>query len=182
MAIEIKIDTKEETQKPSNIVKVYLKAKKNLDGSIAIYDHDDIDIVLIPQKVKILTIPKGREGDLTYFSQNKFFDFLRKKGLIDYETVQGGNIYGSLEAKLSMPPDDENIDITGPILIAISEFIKLQKPFTTSKDYKKNIVQNLFTNDPKKTTELGEIPQGPKKGSMDQRMAQYGLQYKYLYQ
>ena len=34
---------------------IQLKARKSLGGDIMIYDHDDIDIVIMPGKRKILT-------------------------------------------------------------------------------------------------------------------------------
>ena len=40
------------------VVNLELKARKTLDGNIMIFDHQEIDIVLMPQKNKIVTFAK----------------------------------------------------------------------------------------------------------------------------
>ena len=59
MAIEIKIETSPEElgeeEKPVQTT-LSLNARKSLDGNIMIFDHQDIDIVVMPEKNKIITI------------------------------------------------------------------------------------------------------------------------------
>ena len=81
MAIKIKINP----DKPEPIVvrvktnkveeTIQLQARKSLGGDIMIYDHDDIDIVVMPGKKKILTFAKEYYGDHVYEAQNRFFKF-----------------------------------------------------------------------------------------------------------
>ena len=54
---------------------VELNARKTLDGNLLIMDHDDIDIVVLPQENKILSFPKEASIDDTYNTQNRLFDF-----------------------------------------------------------------------------------------------------------
>ena len=62
MAINIKIsqDKPEPIKvviKPNKVEEtIQLQARKSLGGDIMIYDHDDIDIVIMPGKKKILNI------------------------------------------------------------------------------------------------------------------------------
>lgn len=44
----------------SRFIKVKLNVRKTLDNNIVIYDHPLIDIVIIPSKNKIFTIPKDK--------------------------------------------------------------------------------------------------------------------------
>ena len=79
---------------------IQLKAKKSLGGDIMIYDHNDIDIVIMPKKKKILTFAKEYYGDHVYEAQSRLFKFLTKRGIINYDSVQGGNLFSSMEAKI----------------------------------------------------------------------------------
>ena len=54
MTVKIKIaDLPPEPQ-----VTIELNARKTLDGDIMIFDHEDMDIVVMPSKKKVITIPK----------------------------------------------------------------------------------------------------------------------------
>ena len=49
----------------------------------------------MPLKRKIVTFAKSEINDSVYEVQNRFFDFLKRKGLVEYESIRGGNVYGS---------------------------------------------------------------------------------------
>ena len=95
MSIKLKIDSKPEPQ-----AAVRLNARRSLDGNLMIFDHEDIDIIVMPNKGKVLTLAKDMISDKVYEAQERLFQFLRRKGLIEYGTVRAGNVYGSMEAKL----------------------------------------------------------------------------------
>ena len=79
--------------------KVELQARKTLDGNLLIMDHDLIDIVVLPEDSKVVVFPKSQSIEDAYGTQSRFFEFLADKGIvIDRESVQGGNIFSSLEA------------------------------------------------------------------------------------
>ena len=50
MAIKIKIGTKNKVEPVTR--KFELKIRKSLDGNLMIFDHADIDIVIMPSKKK----------------------------------------------------------------------------------------------------------------------------------
>ena len=70
------------------IEKIMLKAKRALDGTIIISDHPDIDIMVFPEKNKIVAIAKDQLDDEVYESQKRFFKFLTTSGIIEYDSVQ----------------------------------------------------------------------------------------------
>ena len=81
MAIKIKIGTK---NKPEPIIRKFeLKIRKSLDGNLMIFDHADIDIVIMPSKKKVLALPKETMSDAAYGAQNRLFAHLKRKGVVD---------------------------------------------------------------------------------------------------
>ena len=65
-------------------INLELQARKSLDGNILIFDHKEIDIVIMPLKRKIVTFAKSEINDSVYEVQNRFFNFLKRKGLFDF--------------------------------------------------------------------------------------------------
>ena len=92
MPISVKLD-----QKP---VTIELNARRTLSGDIMIFDHEDIDIVIMKEKKKCLAFPKNEMSDRVYDSQDRLYRFLSKRGIVTPESIQGGNVYGSLEAQI----------------------------------------------------------------------------------
>ena len=107
--------------------RVKLKARRALDGSILILDHEDLDIVLFPEKNKCLTLPKGSLSDKVYEAQDRLFNFLKRKGVVDYSSVRGGNIFGSMEADL-MESTIPGIETLQALLFVLHEYIKEESP------------------------------------------------------
>ena len=105
--------------------KIQLKARKSLGGDIMIYDHDDIDIVIMPKSRKILTFAKEYYGDHVYEAQNRLFKFLLKRGIVDYDSVKGGNVFSSMEAVIQESKQYNEIQHT---LLAVSRFIDEERP------------------------------------------------------
>ena len=68
--------------------KVKLNVRKTLDNNIVIYDHPLIDIVLIPSKNKVFTVPKDVPNSDTYPAQDRYFKFLDKKGVLVKGTIR----------------------------------------------------------------------------------------------
>ena len=95
--INITIDPEEEEKQEYTFE---LNARKTLDGNIIVRDHPDIDIVLMIEKNKVVAFPKESATDEVYQTQDKLFDHLSKKGIVSPESVQGGNVHGSIEAKI----------------------------------------------------------------------------------
>tara|TARA_Y100000034_G_C6840863_1_gene380424 strand:+ start:192 stop:761 length:570 start_codon:yes stop_codon:yes gene_type:complete len=130
MAINISIGQKEPpitvTVKTHKVEEtIQLQARKSLNGDIMIYDHTDIDIVVIPGKKKILTFAKEYYGDHVYEAQNRLFKFLMKRGIIDYDSVQGGNVFSSMEATIQ---ESKQYNEVQHALLAVSRFLEEERP------------------------------------------------------
>jgi len=144
----------EEEPKPESQAQISLQIRKTLDGSFAINDHPDIDIVLMPHMLKIVIFPKEEHGDHIYAAQSRLFDLLNKKGIIVMDSVTGGNLYGSLEANLP-PPFDEGIDPIEIALYVISNFVDEELPhYSREKKYEDELDKWLLEPDDEESTDL----------------------------
>ena len=182
MAITIKVGSQPGQDAPAAPEKkpvqasAFLKIRRTLDGSLIIFDHDDIDIVVMPQKNKIVSFAKDEMGDHIYAAQSRLFDFLSKKGIVEFDSVQGGNIYGSLEAKIQAGDQASSIQVA---IFAISKFIEEERPFyRRDKKYQDELERELLEPSEEDSTELGEVPHEPRKGVINRwpgSNAAYGL-------
>ena len=167
MAIEIKVDAEAEApkKKESPTQSFEMNARRSLDGNIMIFDHIDIDIVYAPGTKKVVTFAKQMQSDAVYAAQNRMFDYLMRHGVVIPESIRGGNVYGSMEAQVPEPVGD--LDATKVVMMSIGKFLEEEKPyFMYEKAYKEEEVENLTEPDAQDSTELGEVPQAAKKGSI----------------
>ncbi len=148
------------------IVNLELKARKTLDGNIMIFDHQEMDIVLMPEKSKIVTFAKNDFSEMVYAAQNRLFEFLKRKGVVDYESIQGGSVYGSLEGKIPTPKD-QAINSIDYAIYGVYKFLKEEKPYYNYLDDYEQMLDDYFTQPTQEdSTELGEVPQAAEKGSI----------------
>ena len=149
-------------------VKFKLKIRESHNGDLMIFDHPDIDIVLMVEKKKIVTFAKDLATDIVYGTSSRLMERLRTKGVIAYESIQGGNVYGSLEGQLLEMKKPEMKDKMFPLILnQISEWIESERPyFETVHDYEQMYDDSLTHPDKKDSTELGEVPQEEEKGSI----------------
>jgi len=146
--------------------KITLNARKNLRGDVMIFDHEDIDIVVMSENNKILSFAKEDMSDKVYEAQERLFKFLRKRGIIELSSVQGGNIYGSMEANI-LESVNENVSSIQATLYVVSKFINEEKPyFSRREEYEENELDYLVDPDEENSTELGEVPHEERKGSL----------------
>ena len=159
--------------------KVNLKARKTMDGNILIVDHPEIDIVLSQSQNKVLALSKSQYWDHIYATQNRLFEHLRKNGVIDPASVHSGNIFGSLEGTILTPKEPAKIDPIQMSLYTVVSFLLEEKPhYLAVQQYKIDFEKELLEPSEKDSTELGEIPHKPHKGTVNQHTgypAQYGL-------
>tara|TARA_Y100000034_G_C6712381_1_gene314749 strand:- start:34 stop:585 length:552 start_codon:yes stop_codon:yes gene_type:complete len=166
MAIQIQIGPPEEVEEEKPVqTTIELDARKTLDGNIMIFDHQDIDIVVMPAKNKIVALPKDLMNKYVYETQDRLFYFLRKKGIIRPESVHGGNIYGSMEAKIA-ESINEDINHIQAAVFSIGKFIFEEKPYFVFDEYHDEEVEDLVDPADEDSTELGEVPHEKRKGSM----------------
>lgn len=171
MAITIKIGSEEpKSLSAKQIIK--LQVGKNLHDDVMIFDHSDIIIVIYPKINKIVAFPKDSMSDYVYGAQDRLFHFLFKKGMIDPTSVLGGNVYGSLEANYFASDKYSAIKM---LLLNIHNFIEQERPyFEFTEDYEELVNDTMTDPDSEDSTELGEVPQETRKGSINPNMYSYG--------
>ena len=98
--------------KEPKIMEFQLNARQALNGDIMIFDHKEIDIVILVEKKKVVTFAKDLMSDSVYGAESRLLEHLRKKGIVAYDSIQGGNIYGSLEASLLSGSDFDPLKLT----------------------------------------------------------------------
>ena len=158
---------------------IEMVARRALNGDIMIFEHDLIDIVVSPTKKKVVTFPKESLQRETYSVQDRFFNFLAKKGVIDRASVQGGNIFSSIESVLH-ESTVEGVDAVQTALFATSLFIEEEMPDIMARKHLQHDLMTYHLDPPdEESTELGDVPQKVKKGSLDSRVRPYGYQYMY---
>lgn len=147
-------------------VTLELQARKSLNGNILIFDHNEVDIVLIPSKNKIVAFAKDHYSDAVYEVQNRLFDYLRDHGIISYDSIQGGNIFGSMEGMLEESQDPQ-VNSVSYALYNIDRFLKKEQPYYDYIEDYEQMLDNFYTHPTEQdSTALGEVPQAAEKGSM----------------
>ena len=177
MSVRIKITR----QKQSAIVQLEMNIRKSLSGDLMIFDHGDIDIVLSPSTNKILAFPKETLSDLVYGAQNRLFSHLRKRGIVVAESIQAGSYFGSFEAEMQKPFDEDLVAATHA-LINISSFIDEERPYFESTEAIISMSDDeIIHPDKEDSTELGEVPQSTEKGSIRPGYIRDPYSLNYLY-
>lgn len=180
--IKIKFDQDteiEDLKEPK--LELKLNIRRSLNGDYIVRDHPLIDIILMPQKSKILALSKDSMGDRTYYAQNKLFDFLYKKGIIDPASIQGGNIYSSMEAVMYKPAA-EGVSALQSALLMITEFLEHEMPiFAYEKQLDARFEQEITEPDATNSTELGDVEQKERKGVIGQSINTPQNAYNYSY-
>jgi hypothetical protein len=177
MAITIRVG--DEANK--KLVTLELDIRKSVSGDLMIFDHGDIDIVLSTQQNKVIAFPKEVISDYVYGAQNRLFTFLRKRGLVIPESIQAGSFYGSFEA-LMETPKVENMSAAKLALVNISNFITEERPYFEATDAIISMTDDEFIDpDNEDSTELGEVPQSTKKGSIRKGFVRDPYAMNYLY-
>ena len=180
MAITIKVG--EEANK--KLITLELNLRKSLNGDLMIFDHGDIDIVLSTSNNKVIAFPKEIISDYVYGAQNRLFTFLRKRGVVIPESIQAGSFYGSFEAMMESPKN-EDMSAAKMTLINISEFIDEERPYFEATEAIISMTDDEFIDpDKEDSTELGEVPQATQQGSIRKGYIRdpYSLNYLYTMQ
>ena len=152
-----------------------LNARKTLNGDIMIFDHSDIDIIVLAEKKKVVAFAKDIMSDIVYGAESRLFDYLKRKGLVAFDSIQGGNVYGSLEGKIL---ESKELDPTKMVLLNISKWMDEERPYFESLEAHNEMMDDvLLQPDDEHATELGEVPHEEEKGSI----LQHNLFAPYLY-
>jgi len=165
----------------SKTVTLEMDIRKSLSGDLMIFDHGDIDIVLSPSKNKVVAFPKETMNDLVYGAQNRLFAFLRKRGLVIPESIQAGSFYGSFEATMETPIN-EDLSASKMTLVNISNFIDEERPYFESMETIVSMSDDEYIDpENEEATELGEVPQSTKQGSIRPGFIRDPYSLNYLY-
>ena len=152
--------------KDKNVAKIKLSVRKTLDGNLIVQDHHSMNIVIVPDKGKIVSFPKDEYSQDCYADQNDLFKFLVKGGVIKPESVNGSNLYGSMEAlyNIEKEGDEEPIEV---VMLNIHKFLfNAKEDHKVRKKYIDDLEKNLLHPEEEHSTEMGEIPHSKYKGSI----------------
>tara|TARA_R110000823_G_scaffold200075_2_gene331083 strand:+ start:761 stop:1336 length:576 start_codon:yes stop_codon:yes gene_type:complete len=142
-----------------------LRLRSALNGDLMILDHKDIDIIIQPKNNKVVTFAKDILSDVVYGAESRLLEYLRSRGVIEYDSIQGGNVYGSLEGRIMNSETHDPIKAT---LINISEWMKTEQPYMKAVTaYEQMEEDALIDPDNAESTDLGQVDQAEKKGSID---------------
>tara|TARA_Y100000310_G_scaffold309267_1_gene353199 strand:- start:810 stop:1346 length:537 start_codon:yes stop_codon:yes gene_type:complete len=156
------------------IKKVLLKARRTLDGKILIADHPDMDIIILPKTNKVVTFPKEEMDDEVYETQERFFKHLTRQGVVDFDSIQGGGTFMSMEATIPDMKDGDNLQY---LIYSISMFLDEDLPFYKEREeFEKEHEKRLLDPEPDEYTE--HDPQRfhhDVKGTLRPNMRPYGI-------
>ena len=147
-----------------------LNVRRALNGDLMIFDHNDIDIMILTEKKKIVAFAKDMMSDIVYGAENRLFTYLRRQGVIAYDSIQGGNVYGSMEGLMLEMKGDKQPETIDYVLYQISEWMNTERPYFESNEaYDEMLDDHLLNPDDEFSTELGEVPHEEEKGGILQR-------------
>ena len=178
MTVKVTIQGQEEAPIKVTIPKkrgypVKLKMRKTLEGNLMIFDHRDLDIVVMPIQMKVVAFPKGEMGSHIYDAQDRMFKFLHRMGVIKYGTVQGGAVYNSMQGEL---PITKEYNVIDHVLFALEKFIDGEKPyFAYEKAFYDEFEKRLTEPDEEESTEFDARRHSDEKGSIRTGLKPYGV-------
>ena len=147
-----------------------LNVRRALNGDLMIFDHKDIDIMILTEKKKIVAFAKDMMSDVVYGAENRLFTHLRRHGVIAYDSIQGGNVYGSMEGLMLEMKGDKQPETVDYVLYQINEWMNTERPYFESNDsYDSMMDDRLLNPEDEFSTELGEVPHEEEKGGILQR-------------
>jgi hypothetical protein len=155
-----------ETVEPKH-PQISLHARKTLDGKIMIMDHRDIDIVIDTEGKKIITFPKNEMSDEVYQTQDKYFNYLAQKGVVERNSIHGGDVFASIQAAY---PEalDEGVSPAQIVLLSTYQFIEEERPRFEAEEFIDNQLDDYYVYPtPEDSTALGQVPEEPEKGTVN---------------
>lgn len=171
--------TSEAPSKPPQAT-IELQLRKTLEGDIVIFDHRDIDIVLMPRKNKVIAFGKENYGEEVYAAINRLFNFLSRKGVIELGSERGGHIYSSVEATI---PDNDKHSSMQIVLFTISNWIEEERPYLEwEKKIEDDWEHSLTAPSGEESTEFDPNRHKETKGSVNPHLRPYGMYTSYVYE
>ena len=157
---------KEEPKDKERAITMKLDIRKAIDGSLMIFDHPDIDIVIVPATDKVVTFPKKSYNDDVYDTQDRFFRHLIQAGIATPGTVEGGPVHGAMGAIIQSPKNPE-FPVLDLVVLSIGKFIEKERPdYLFAQAYEQEVEDMYIEPTPEDSTPLGKVPQAVKKGNI----------------
>lgn len=160
---QAKVGEEAVAEKEYPVVSKGVNVKRSLAGELLFMSHPHLDVVVKEDKV-ISFAKNGKYTDEAYAAMKRLFDFLARKGIIFFESIQGGNIYGSLEGKLQQSLNDEAVKQL--VIFQVGTFLETEESEIYDDYYEQEVDDWLTEPTEEDSTALGKIPQEPKKGSI----------------
>jgi hypothetical protein len=114
-------------------------------------------------------------SEVVYGAESRLFEYLKRTGVIAFDSIQGGNVYGSLEAVIL---ESSELDSVKASLYEISQWMDTERPYFASVDSHDEMIDDaLLDPDAENSTELGEVPHEDEKGSI----LKHGMFAPYIY-
>lgn len=158
-----------------NIIEIEMNMRNALNGDLMIFEHKDIDIVIMLEKKKIVAFAKELMSEMVYGAESRLMEHLRSTGIIEYDSIQGGNVYGSLEGKIHESKDRDSLKST---LYQVHRWLQSEAPYLEAVGgHDEQTGQALYNPNAENSTELGEVPHEEEKGGI----RGYGLFSPYFY-
>jgi len=164
--------------------KIEVQVRKLLNGDLLFNSHPEIDIVVVVQDGEIHCFPKSDVGYDAYDTQDRFMEYLAKKGIIKRESIRTGSVSNSLIASIHQTTE-EGVDPYQVCILYVHNFLKKEEPFfQVLEDFEEGYEEDLLDPDAESSTELGEIPHIEQKGSVPPgKYYGYGYGYRpYVYE
>ena len=141
-----------------------MNMRKALNGDLMIFEHKDIDIVIMIEKKKVIAFAKDLISDVVYGAESRLMEHLKKTGVIQFDSIQGGNVFGSLQGALHESKERDPVKVA---IYQIHEWLKSEAPYEAAvKGHDDMFDDMLYRPDADNSTELGEVPHEDEKGSI----------------
>jgi hypothetical protein len=155
MTLKIKIPPFEPEKKDPD-ASIALEIKKTLAGNLLINDHQYIDILIVPEEGKIVTMAKPYADRDVYDYQHDLLYSLFQGGVTEGDAPRGSGRYGMIEV---VYPKSADVNSLQSVLYQISEYItRTKSDELIATDYDENIEDNFTDPGPEDSTEYGEFP------------------------
>ena len=66
---------------------ISLNMRQALNGDYMIFDHNEIDIVVMTEKKKVVAFAKDVMSNVVYGAESRLMEHLRKVGIIEFDSI-----------------------------------------------------------------------------------------------
>ena len=102
---------------------------------------------------------------------------LADQGIVDRASIQGGNVFRSLEGVVY---ESDDVNSMQAAVFVIAEFLQTEAEHDRIADEYEQELEDMYTHpDDRNSTEYGEVPQYAQKGSMRPGYYYYPLRNRY---